>query len=294
MSGRNSGVVGSKRGYVLTDEAAKLSVAALLDASPPHSGRSFDEVAAAKFPYTLRANARGLPCTLVLTVINGVEQSVLVDRQGGSGKRRMTCVPLRFDQDVFQMGVVASAVLLSNPEPILVLEDILYMGGGTTESANAVHRAVALHDLVHERHRADPVLQPFKLQAARHLTADGSTAREIWRTYRCPIGSFTLCPLNIGQRDMWVRINNSDRAAAPPKPVQADKATKNGTVMVRAADMPDVYMVEGSGGPLVVRSIADSAELRSASKKNKDRAFSVAASWDAASRRYVYVRDIAQ
>ena len=105
MSGKNVGIVGSRRGFLLTDEIAVRQVAKLVDSAPTHSGCAGNErnvTAANRFPYTLRANAKGTPCLLALTTINGVPQAVLVEnpsprwcwrtccccREGGPKRRR--------------------------------------------------------------------------------------------------------------------------------------------------------------------------------------------------------------
>ena len=292
MSGKSVGVVGARRGYLLTDESATRTVAALLDAAPPHSGAAFSAAAAAKYPYTLRANAAGAPVTLVLTTLSGVPQTVLVERPR-EGARRMTCVPIRFDDDLFSAGVVISGVLLRQPEPLLVLEDVLYWGGGLTEHATAMQRAHALHDIVHERHRADAILQPFRVQCARHLLADGSESRSTWRAYGHAIGSFTLCPMNAGQRDMWVRLRPAPgrrepgRAGSTTDTRRAPGVTVTG-VTVTAADIPDVYMAADGSGPIVVKTIEHSAELRRLSAASKGRPFGVDAVYDGNARRWIF------
>jgi hypothetical protein len=285
MSGKSVGVGGSRRGYLLTDESAVREVAALLDAAPPHSGSAFNAAAAAKYPYTLRANAAGIPCTVVLTTVNAVPQCVIVDKPNREGPRRMTCVPIRFDEYLHHGGTVMSAVLVQQPERLLVLEDVLYLCGGRTEDANALERANALHDIVHERHRADPVLQPFRVQCARHLVADGSESRKVFRAYGHAIGSFTLCPMNAGQRDMWHRLRS---APSTRRETGALKGRGRGTVTVLAADIPDVYMAEDGSGPLVVRTIEDSADMLSRARAAGGRAFDVPASYDENARRWVF------
>lgn len=292
MSGKSVSVCGAKRGYVLTDELAVRHVAGLVDNSPQHSGCGANPrniAAVNRFPYTLRANAVGSQATLVLTKINDRHASVLVEKRGD--KRSMTCVPLRFDDAVYGMDVVVSGTIVKFPEPTLILEDVLFMGGHS-ENATATERAIALYDLVHERHRADPVLEPFKVQCARHLFPDASLSREIWKAYDHPVGSFTLCPQNLGQRDIWIRA---------PRAAQAMKAVvtrPSGTgveeVTIRASDLPDVYMVvrpENCSAPLVVKTIGDSARIRNLSKAARGGAFGVRARWDSMSRRWTFVDD---
>lgn len=286
MSGKSVGVAGLRRGYLLTDESATRAVAALLDAAPAHSGCAFNAAAASKYPYTLRANAAGMPCTVVLTLVNQVPQCVVVDRPKRDGPRRMTCVPIRFDEDLYHGGVVMSGVMVRQPDNLLVLEDVLYLGGGRTESANAMERAHALYDIVHERHRADPVLQPFRVQCARHLVADGSESRKAWRSYGYAVGSFTLCPMNSGQRDMWHRLRSAGPRAAPERAAAA--SPPQGSVRVTAADIPDVYMAEDGTGPLVVKTIEDSAAMAKMARAARGRAFAAPAAYDANSRRWVF------
>jgi hypothetical protein len=300
MSGKNVGVVGSRRGYLLTDEIAVRHVASLLDAAPPHSGCGANErtiAAANRYPYTLRANAAGMPCRLVLTLINGVPQAVLVDRMHGREKRRMTCVPVRFDECLHGPGVVASAVLTRDPDPVLVLEDVLYMAGGRTENATAAERAEVLYDLVHERHRADPVLQPFKVQCARHLAPDIVEARQTWKAYGHPVTSFTLCPMNPGQRDVWIRSVVERRSGGPALDRSPPAPGGAGSVLVKASDLPDVFMVVGSdgavlpgAGPVIIRTLDDSEAVRKLSKSSAGQAFRIPASWDRNSRRWTYCR----
>lgn len=291
MSGKSVSVCGAKRGYSLTDEMAIRHVAAIVDNSPPHSGCGANArsiAAVNRFPYTLRANAAGSQATLVLTRINGRQASVLVEKRGD--KRSMTCVPLRFDDALYAMDVVVSGCIVKFPEPVFVLEDILFMGGHS-ENATATDRAVALYDLVHERHRADPVLEPFKIQCARHLIPDASLSRQIWKAYDYPIGSFTLCPQNLGQRDIWVR---PPRATEPARNIRVrEPGSGVDTVTIRASDLPDVYMVvkpeNSSTAPLVVRTIEDSARIRDLAKAARGAPFGVRARWDSMARRWTYV-----
>lgn len=285
MSGKSVGICGARRGYLLTDETATRAVAALLDAAPAHSGGAFNATSAAKYPYTLRANAAGLPCTVVLTLINSVPQCVVVDRPTRDGPRRMTCVPLRFDEHLFRGGTVMAGVLVRQPESLLVIEDVLYLSGGRTENATAMERARVLYDIIHERHRADPVLQPFRVQCARHLVADGSEARQVYRNYGHAIGSFTLCPMNAGQRDMWHRVQKASRTAPPVKGRSSASASD---VTVVAADIPDVYMVVDGGGPLVIKTIEDSAYMSRRSKAAGGKPFAAPARFDANARRWVF------
>lgn len=285
MSGKNVGICGARRGYLLTDESATRAVAALLDAAPPHSGCAFNASSAARYPYTLRANSAGVPCTIVLTVVNGVPQCVVVDRPKRDGPRRMTCVPLRFDEDLYLGGTVMAGVTIQQPERVLVIEDVLYLSGGRTENATAMERATVLYDIVHERHRADPVLQPFRVQCARHLVADGSEARHVYRNYGHAIGSFTLCPMNSGQRDMWHRVRQSSKAATAPRRAEV----RDGDVKVIAADIPDVYMVVDGGGPLVVKTIEDSAYMARRAEAAGGKAFDAPARFDANARRWVFM-----
>jgi hypothetical protein len=285
MSGKSVGICGARRGYLLTDESATRAVAALLDAAPAHSGSAFNATSAAKYPYTLRANAAGLPCSVVLTMVNSVPQCVVVDRPDRGGPRRMTCVPVRFDEDLYHGGTVISGVLVRQPESLMVLEDVLYLSGGRTENATAMERASVLYDIVHERHRADPVLQPFRVQCARHLVADGSECRKVYRGYGHAIGSFTLCPMNAGQRDMWHRVKRSAAERATPRRTEA----RGGDVKVVAADIPDVYMVVDGGGPLVVKTIEDSAYMARRAKAAGGKPFDAPARFDANARRWVFM-----
>ena len=291
MSGKNVLVAGSRRGYLITDEILVREVAAVLDASPPHTGtagsdRTIDAVN--RHPYTLRANAAGKAFLLVLCRLNGVPACVLVDRAARPGvvKRQMTMVTLRFDERLYDEGLVATATLVRGADPVLVLEDVVRMGEGHVEGADALARAAMLYDVVHERHRADPVLQPFRLECARHLRPEMSSARDAWRAYGYPVGSFTLCPLNPGQRDVWIR---AERAARPlPSGPKADNF-----VMVRASDMPDVYLVTASGEDdartLSVRTLDDSVALKKAAARAAGREFRVPASWDACARRWIFL-----
>jgi hypothetical protein len=291
MSGKSVSVCGAKRGYFLTDEMAIRHVASIVDNSPPHSGcgaNARNIAAVNRFPYTLRANAAGSQATLVLTRINGRQASVLVEKRGD--KRSMTCVPLRFDDSLYAMDVVVSGCIVKFPEPVFVLEDILFMGGHS-ENATATDRATALYDLVHERHRADPVLEPFKIQCARHLIPDASVSRQIWKAYDYPIGSFTLCPQNLGQRDIWVR---PPRTTEPARNVRVrEPGSGVDTVTIRASDLPDVYMVvkpeNSSTAPLVVRTIEDSARIRDLARAARGSSFCVRARWDSMARRWTYV-----
>ena len=282
---------GAKRGYVLTDEMAVRQVAKIVDASPSHSGCGANPrniAAANRHPYTLRANAAGSQVTLVVTTINGRHASVLVEKRGD--KRTMTCVPLRFDDALYAMDVVVSGAIVRFPEPILVLEDVLFMGGHS-ESATASERAAALYDLVHERHRADPVLEPFRVQCARHLAPNASVSRQIWKAYDYPIASFTLCPQNLGQRDVWIRGPRATEAARITRTVPAPGSAVE-DVTIRASDLPDVYMVvqpESSGAPLVVKTIEDSARIRALARAARGSSFRVRARWDAMARRWTFL-----
>lgn len=292
MSGKSTALCGTKRGYVLTDELAMRHVASLVDNSPAHSGCGANprNVAAVnKFPYTLRANPVGAQVALVLTTINNRPASVMVEKHGD--KRCMTCVPLRFDDTLFQQDVVIACTLARFPEPVLVLEDILYMGGHC-ENATAQERACALYDLVHERHRADPVLEPFKVQCARHLVPDASISRQVWKAYGYAIGSFTLCPQNLGQRDIWIRAPRPSRETVV---LGSDQPGLVGPedIWVRASDLPDVYMIvhaaHDSSAPLVVKTLEDSARVRQLSKVARGDKFKVMARWDAMSRKYRFI-----
>lgn len=292
MSGKSVSVCGAKRGYLLTDEMVIRHVAGLVDNSPPHSGcgaTPHNIAAVNRFPYTLRANAAGSQATLVLTKINGRHASVLVEKRGD--KRSMTCVPLRFDDAMYSMDVVVSGTIVKFPEPVFVLEDVLFMGGHC-ENATATDRAVAVYDLVHERHRADPVLEPFKLQCARHLVPNASVSRDIWKAYEYPIGSFTLCPQNLGQRDIWIR---PPRATGVPRDTRTVREAGSGVVdvTIRASDLPDVYIVvkpeNSSAAPMVVKTIEDSARIRAMSKAARGSTFGVRARWDPMARRWTYV-----
>jgi hypothetical protein len=293
MSGKSVSVCGAKRGYLLTDEMAIRHVAGIVDNSPPHSGCGANPrniAAVNRFPYTLRANAAGSQATLVLTTINGLHASVLVEKRGD--KRTMTCVPLRFDEALYAMDVVVSGAIVKFPEPVFVLEDILFMGGHS-ENATATDRAAALYDLVHERHRADPVLEPFKLQCARHLVPNASVSRQIWKAYDYPIGSFTLCPQNLGQRDIWIRPAKTAEVSRDRTIRDAEASTGVQDVTIRASDLPDVYMVvkpeNTSSAPLIVKTIEDSARVRTLSKAARGALFGVRARWDPMTRRWTYV-----
>jgi len=286
MSGKSVGVLGSKRGYLLTDEIVVRGVAELLDRAANHSGIRLTPQSLARanrFPHTLRANAAGAPHFLVLTKINGIEQAVLVDRPRNNAPRRMTCVPLRFDPELHDMGVVFAAVL-ERGSRTLVLEDVLLIGEGHVESATATDRAELLYDIVHERLRADPVLQPFVVQCARHMVPDFAEARRVFRDYGYPVGSVTLCPDSVGHRDLWAR----PESARPSQHSDAQVTAGRKSVTVRAADLPDVYMVMDGPGPLVVRTLADSEALRSLAGSCRGKPFEVPAAWDATAGRWVY------
>jgi hypothetical protein len=117
--------------------------------------------------------------------------------------------------------------------------------------------------------------------------ADGSESRKVFRSYGHAIGSFTLCPMNVGQRDMWHRL----RASAPQARGAASGARKkNGRVTVLAADIPDVYMAEDGSGPLVVRTIEDSADMLLRAKAAGGKAFDAPADYDENARRWVFRR----
>lgn len=290
MSGKSVSVCGAKRGYVLTDEMAIRHVARIVDNSPPHSGCGANQrniAAVNRFPYTLRANAAGSQAVLVLTTINSRHASVLVEKRGD--KRSMTCVPLRFDDGLYAMDVVVSGTIVKFPEPIFVLEDVLFMGGHS-ENATATDRAAAMYDLIHERYRADPVLEPFKLQCARHLVPNASVSRQIWKSYDYVIGSFTLCPQNLGQKDIWIR---PPRVTRDTMTIRESAASGVQDVTIRASDLPDVYMVvkpeSSSSAPLVVKTIEDSARIRLLSKSARGSSFVVRARWDSMARRWTYI-----
>ena len=291
MSGKSVGILGSKRGYLLTDEIVVRGVAELLDQAANHSGIRLTPQSLARanrFPHTLRANATGAPHFLVLTKINGIEQAVLVDRPRDGAPRRMTCVPLRFDEELHELGIVFSAVL-ERGSRTLVLEDALLIGDGHVENATATDRAEVLYDIVHERHRADPVLQPFAVQCARHFAPDFGEARRVFRGYGYPVGSVTLCPDSVGHRDLWARPSRGVDQMPPKPPGNAHAGRKS--VTVRAADLPDVYMVMDGPGPLIVRTLADSEAMRYLACANRGKQFTVPAAWDATAGRWVFESD---
>jgi hypothetical protein len=288
MSGRSISLYGSRRGYLLTDGASVSDVAAMLDASPPKESRRMYENhvdMVNRNPHLIRANILGTQCYLVLYCLHGIEQAVLVEKQRGTTSRKMTCVPIRFDSDLHQTGVVFSGVIARDPYPCLILEDVVRIGGGHLSTAGAWDRAVILYDLLHEKHRADPFCQPFPVKCARFLTTDICESRSIWRNYPHQVGSLTLCSLVGGYPDLWLHEATHARNSAPHQKRNNNRARPNSVVekmiTVMPMDAPDVYKVlDNPGGTLVVKSLADSKHMLEAKIKSQGSAFEVQAKWD--------------
>lgn len=290
MSGRSALICGSRRGYLLTDGAAVAQVADLLDASPKKPARRLHDRGVDiinRRPHLARADASGSGVLLVLTVLNGVQQSVLVERRGAT--RRMTCVPLRFDDELFRIGTVFSGSLVRDP-PVLILEDVLRLGAGVVEGAGAEERAGMLHSIVHDRFVADLVLQPFAVQCARYMAPHASACRDVWKTFPYPVRSVTFCPLAPGYPDLFSLLQGGGGDTAAAASAKKTVPPMDGRVSVVPGDAPDVYRVQG-GGTLVVRTLHDSHVIAALARKGGHAPFQVRAEFDKHIGRWIFLRD---
>jgi len=294
MSGRSTAVCGTRRGYVLTDGAAMAHVARIITDSPKRGARRLGDRemdVANRSPHLLRADAAGAGVLLVLTVLNGVEQAVLVERRGTG--RTMTCVPVRFDAELYHETTVMSGALVRDPRPTLVLEDVLRIGAGVVASASAAERAHMVHHLVHDRHAADLVLQPFVVQCARYMVPDASACRDAWRSLPYATRSVVFCPMSSQYPDMYCVLaadSKADRPETRPKHVKPPvrKLRQGNTVSVVPSDAPDVYSIDGGTGTLVVKTLADSHSLAATAKTHGHTAFNVPATYDRNTGRWIY------
>lgn len=291
MSGRSVSLYGARRGYLLTDDASISDVASVVDSAPPKESRRMFENhvdMVNRNPHLLRGNTNGAQCFLVLSCLHGIEQAILVEKQRGSMSRKMTCVPIRFDSDLHQVGVVFSGVISREPYPCLVLEDVIQVGKGNVSTAGALDRAMMLYNIVHEKHRADPFCQPFPVKCARFLSTDMCDSRSIWRSYPHSVGSLTLCSMMAGYPDLRASeaSHSSSRAPTLRNMAPANKVTEK-YVKVIPMDAPDVYKVlDSPGGTLVVKSLADSQHMNMAKIKSKGNEFEVKAKWDLLTRKW--------
>ena len=296
MSGRSISLYGSRRGYLLTDDASVSGVASILDTSPKKESRRMYENHADMInrnPHLIRANTAGTQCYLVLYCLHGIEQAILVEKQRGMTSRKMTCVPIRFDASLHKLEVVFSGVMASDPFPCLILEDVVRIGEGHVSSAGAMERANIPYNIVHEKHRADPFCQPFPVKCARFITTDICESRSIWRNYPHQVGSVTLCSMASGYPDFTLTASDRMEQSQPrvsPKRVKQDTHASSVVekyVKVMPMDAPDVYKVLGtSGGTLVVKSLADSKHMLEAKIKSQGKEFEVKARWDVHTRKW--------
>ena len=287
MYGRGTAVCGQRRGYLLTDDISVSHVAGVLLASPKKVSKRLGDHNVAivnRSPHLMRADAAGKQAYLVLTVLHGVEQAVLVTATDGNG-RKMTCVPVRFDADLYHAGVVFSGVLTASGK--LILEDVLRVGQAHISSVGAIDRANILYHFVHEKHRADPFVQPFVVKCARFMATDICHNIGIWKEYEDPIRSVTLCSIKPGYPDMWHQVSKSQRRPTPIGPLPT---FGKGRVRIVAQDAPDVYQVlDAPQGNLVVKSLADSRKLKKLTEgKPPGTEFVVDASWDANVNKWTY------
>lgn len=293
MSGRSISLYGSRRGYLLTDDASVSDVAAIIDSSPPKESRRMYENhvdMVNRNPHLIRANTAGAPCFLVLYCLHGIEQAIIVEKQRGMTSRKMTCVPIRFDSDLHKLSVVFSGVIARDPYPCLILEDVVRIGEGHVSSAGAMDRANILYNIVHEKHRADPFCQPFPVKCARFITTDICESRSIWRNYPHPVGSLSLCSMGCGYPDLMV-IEKRERSSHQKQENHRTQSHSNNVIekfiKVIPMDAPDVYKVlDNPGGTLVVKSLADSQHMLEAKKKSQGNEFEVKAKWDFLTRKW--------
>lgn len=292
MSGRSVSICGSRRGFMLTDGSTVAQVSQVVTDSPKKMARRLGDREVDiinRSPHLVRADAAGSGVILVLMLLHGVEQAILVERRGAT--RRMTCVPLRFDPELYSLTTVFSGSLVTcTDKPTLVLEDVLRIGDGVVAMAGAEQRAHVLFDIVHNQFVADPILQPFAVECSLYMVPDASACRDVWKRYPYPVRSVIFCPVAPQYPDVYHVLLEPTRKQPTREPVRP-ATSKDGVVIVVPGDAPDVYSVNGS--TLVVKTMVDSHKLAEKAKRGGGSPFKVQAKFDKNTGKWVFLNDLA-